>query len=258
MLEGALIGAVVGIVAFIIRSIAGGNAASLMKQAFAARKTGGTAAARAVIDSKLKAQYGQRYAAFTLIEDRESLERELPTLDPIKHGYSRAIALLGLISLGDTTRVAELAAFAPQFEQNAPRMWGRIKKAVNGLATIGRVLGGAPSTELDKLKPDEAAMLEPWCKTLVCELIGLGLRARRPDRPRIEHPHAHPAPGRGTSGLTRGRFTVRKHAPRIFTHLAEDVLPCVNPGTVPCRNVYGQVPKITRAWLTKGKTSSER
>ena len=172
MLQGALIGAVVGIVVFIIRSIAGGNAATLMKQAFAARKTGGLQAARAVIDGRLKAQYGNRYAAFTLIEDRDTLEREVATLDPIKRGYSKAVALLGLISLGDTARVPELTAFAQQFDKDAPKMWGRIKKAVHGLAAIGRVLGGAPSTELDKLKPDEIAMMEAWCKTLVCELIG--------------------------------------------------------------------------------------
>ncbi|HSN27753.1 MAG TPA: hypothetical protein VLT45_15785, partial [Kofleriaceae bacterium] len=165
MLEGALIGLVVGIAMVIVRSIQGGNAAVALKQALAARRTGGIAAARAVLDPKLKRGHAQRAAGFALIDDRESIEAELGSLtDPVKQGHARAVALLALGALGDHRRLQELASLAEQFERDASRMWKLMKTAVRDIATIGRVLAGAPSSELDKVKPDVAALQDAWVK----------------------------------------------------------------------------------------------
>src|SRR3569623_3618476 len=111
MLEGALIGLIVGVVMVIVRSIQGGNAATTLKQALAARHTGGLPAARAVLDPKLKRGVAQRPAGFALIADREAVEAALATLaEPIKQGHARAVALLALGALGDGRRLQALAA----------------------------------------------------------------------------------------------------------------------------------------------------
>lgn len=159
----------------IIRSIQGGNAAAALRQALAARQTGGIAAARAVLDPRLKRGHAQRAAGFALIDDRESIEAELGNLtDPVKHGHARAVALLALGVLGDPRRLQELASLAEQFERDAPRMWKLPKAAVRDLATLGRVVAGAPSSELDKVKPDVAALQDAWVKLFLWEVTARG------------------------------------------------------------------------------------
>src|SRR3569623_1776101 len=111
MLEGALIGLIVSAVMVIVRSIQGGNAATTLKQALAARHTGGIPAARAVLDPKLKRGVAQRPAGFALIDAREAIEAELATLAaPITQGHARAVALLALGAHGGGRRLPELAA----------------------------------------------------------------------------------------------------------------------------------------------------
>jgi len=175
MLEGALIGLIVGVVMVIVRSIQGGNAATTLKQALAARHTGGIPAARAVLDPKLKRGVAQRPAGFALIDDREAIEAELATLaDPIKQGHARAVALLALGALGDGRRLQELAAHAEQFERDAPKLWRLPKQAVRDIAALGRVIAGAPSSELDKVKPDVAALQDAWVKLYLWDLTARG------------------------------------------------------------------------------------
>lgn len=175
MLEGALIGLVVGVVMVIVRSIQGGNAAAALAQALAARRSGGLAAARAVLDPKLKRGFAQRAAGFALIDDRESIEAELASLtDPVKQGHARAVALLALGVLGDPRRLQELASLAEQFERDAPRMWKLPKQAVRDIATLGRVVAGAPSSELDKVKPDVAALQDAWVKLFLWDVTARG------------------------------------------------------------------------------------
>src|SRR3569623_16092 len=88
-----------------------GNAATTLKQALAARHTGGIPAARAVLDPKLKRGVAQRPAGFALIDDREAIEAEHATLaEPIQQGHARAVALLALGALGDGRRLQALAA----------------------------------------------------------------------------------------------------------------------------------------------------
>lgn len=175
MLEGALIGLVVGVVMMIVRSIQGGNAATVLKQALAARHTGGIPAARAVLDPKLKRGTTQRPAGFALIDDREAIEAELATLtDPVKQGHARAVALLALGVMGDPRRLQELAAHAEQFERDAPGLWKLPKRAVRDIATLGRVVAGAPSSELDKVKPDVAALQDAWVKLYLWDVTARG------------------------------------------------------------------------------------
>jgi hypothetical protein len=175
MLEGALIGLVVGVVMVIVRSIQGGNAAAALKQAFAAGRTGGPPAARAVLDPKLKRGSAQRPAGFALIDDRQSIEAELATLtDPVKQGHARAVALLALGVMGDPARLQELANHAAQFERDAPKLWKLPKTAVRDIATLGRVVGGAPSSELDKVKPDVAALQDAWVKLYLWDVTARG------------------------------------------------------------------------------------
>lgn len=175
MLEGALIGLVVGVVMVIVRSIQGSNAAATLKQALAAQKTGGLPAARAVMEPKLKRAFGQRAAGLALIGDREGIEAELASAtDPLKQGQIRAIALLALGVLGDQRRLQELAAHAEQFERAAPRLWKVPKTAMKDIAAIGRVVAGAPSSELDKVKPDVAALQDAWVKLFLWDVTARG------------------------------------------------------------------------------------
>jgi hypothetical protein len=175
MLQGALIGLIVGVVAVIVRSVASGNAAAALKQALAARSTGGIPAARAVLDPKLKRGTAQRAAGFALIDDREAIEAELASFaDPVKQGHARAVALLALGVLGDQRRLPELAALAEQFERDAPRLWKLPKAAMRDLAAMGRVVAGAPSSELDKVKPDVAALQDAWVKLWLWDVVARG------------------------------------------------------------------------------------
>jgi hypothetical protein len=140
-----------------------------MKRAFEAKRAGGAPAARAVIDKALKRPYPVRFAALALLGDREALERELPSLDPVKQGYARAAALLGLAMLGDTARFAELTAHAEAFARDAPKMWSRIKDNVKGIARIGGYLAGGSTDGLEKERPGMYAMNQPWLAALLWE-----------------------------------------------------------------------------------------
>ncbi|MBV8762236.1 MAG: hypothetical protein JO257_33400 [Deltaproteobacteria bacterium] len=175
MLTGALVGLVVGVVMVIVRSVQGGNAFALFKQAMAARKTGGPAAGRAILEPKLKKGTIARTAGLALIEDREGIEAELAGMtDPVKHGFQRAFALFALAALGDQRRLQEFDAVAERFEREAPKLWKIPREGLKDLKLMARVVGGAPSTEGDKARPDIAALRDPWAKLFLWDVTARG------------------------------------------------------------------------------------
>lgn len=171
MLTGALVGAVVGVIVFIIRSIANAGDEKVFKEALLARKTGGIAAARAVVDRKFPKPYPQRSAALYFIGDREGLEQELGRNGQVKLGFARAYTLLGLIALGDTARAQQLTDHAASYERDAPAMFKALKKKVNAIAALGRVVAGAPSTEIDKLNVHDVGMRVGWLTTMLWDIV---------------------------------------------------------------------------------------
>ena len=175
MLEGALIGLVVGLVAMVVRGVASGNAAAALEEALAARRTGGIEAARAVLDPKLKRGMAQRYAGLALIDDRAAIEAELGALaDPIKQGHAKAIAFLALGVLGEPRALQDLAAHAAAFARDAPKLWKLPRAAVRDIATLGTVVQGAPSSAADKVKPDVAALQDAWVKLFLWDVTARG------------------------------------------------------------------------------------
>lgn len=175
MLEGALIGLVVGLVAMVVRGVASGNAAAALKQALAVRRTGGIEAARAVLDPKLKRGMAQRYAGLALIDDRAAIEAELGALtDTVKNGHARAIALLALGVMGDPRRLAELVDHAAAYERDAPKMWKVPRRAIRDIATLGTVVQGAPSSAADQVKPDVASLQDAWVRLFLWDVTARG------------------------------------------------------------------------------------
>ena len=159
-----------GLLGGVIRFALTEGGISQMNRAFAALRAGGIDAARAVIDKAQPKPYPERMAALALIGDRATLERDLAALDPSpKTGYTRAAALLGLMLFSDAPDAGALVAHAAAFDRDAPRMWGRIKTNVNGIAAIGAALASRDTTALRKLSPGQLALNQPWLTALLWE-----------------------------------------------------------------------------------------
>ena len=94
-----------------------------MNRAFAALRSGGADAARAVVEQAQPKMFAERMAALALIGDRAALERDLAALDPSpKTGYARIAALLGLMLFSDDPDAGALTAHAAAFDRDGPRM----------------------------------------------------------------------------------------------------------------------------------------
>jgi hypothetical protein len=169
---GVIIAIGVAGIGFVISVVTSERGIGQMKRAFDAKRAGGIEAARAVIDKALtpKRPFPERFAALALIGDRDGLVRELAALpESPRTGYARAAGLFGLALLGDAQAPEQLANHAAAFERDAPRIFGRIKDNVKGIAAIGATLGGASSETLLKLRPGLYTMNQPWSTAMLWE-----------------------------------------------------------------------------------------
>jgi hypothetical protein len=188
MLQGALIGAVVGLVmAFMMVQQRRG----LLKSVLGALAQSGPAAARTVLDGKVPQlqvvklrdidKQRQRMACLVLIGDVDAVEREVAqhTGDLTAITQVDAVAYLGLALRTDGERrarsIAALDAIATKMEQEGGMLMGVVKKKTRALAALGHGLLRQPIPLDQKLQVDTMAREKSSSGLIISQALGVSL-----------------------------------------------------------------------------------
>ena len=177
MIQGALIGLIVGVILTVMRARSRKGIQAAVLGPLAA---GDPAQARAALDKKIPPltkipntkilEQRDRMAALTLLNDVQALEAE--TASHSGHitavGQVNAIALLGvaLRSADPADAARRLEDLATRVETEGGRLLGLVKKQVRAFAVLARGLGGAPMSA-DALGPIAALANESGVTQIV-------------------------------------------------------------------------------------------